>query len=260
MNKVQKGDVSALGKSFTVKTDRPIGTIHPKHPEIIYPVNYGFVPDLFAGDGEEQDVYILGVDEPVDEITVTIVAIVLRSDDDEDKWVGVPETLLGTPLCYECNIRKAVDFQEQFHTSAIDALYEKTCGAVMFTEQDGVRKYLLITNNSGHIGFPKGHVEFGENEEQTAVREVREETGLRAELINGFRMEYRYTNGEGHHKNPVYFLSEYNADVKLQAEEITSSYLLPYEEALSTLNYPQDKPVLEAAEKFLNERKKKIGL
>ena len=84
MNKVQKGDVSALGKSFTVKTDRPIGTAHPKHPEIVYPVNYGFVPDLFAGDGEEQDVYILGVDEPVDEITVTIIAIVLRSDDDED--------------------------------------------------------------------------------------------------------------------------------------------------------------------------------
>ena len=79
MNKVQKGDVSALGKSFTVKTDRPIGTAHPKHPEIIYPVNYGFVPDLFAGDGEEQDVYILGVDEPVDEINVTIVAIVFRS-------------------------------------------------------------------------------------------------------------------------------------------------------------------------------------
>lgn len=256
MNTVKKGDVSVLGKKFTVKTDRPIGTVHPKHPDIIYPINYGYVPDLFAGDGEEQDVYILGIDSPVDEIDVTIVAVILRSDDDEDKWVGVPDDMLGTPLCYECNIRKAVDFQEQFHTSTIDALYEKTCGAVMYTMQNGERRYLLITNNSGHIGFPKGHVEYGENEEQTAVREVFEETGLHAKLIDGFRMEYRYINGEGHHKNPVYFLSEYSADIKLQAEEITSSYLLPYEDALATLNYPQDKPILESAEEFLKRKEK----
>lgn len=252
MKTVEKGDVSALGQKFTVKIDRPIGSVHTKHPDITYPVNYGFVPELFAGDGEEQDVYILGVDKPVDEIAVTIVAIILRSDDNEDKWVGVTDDMLGTPICYECNIRKAVEFQEQFYTSEIDAVYEKTCGAVMYTMQDGERKYLLITNNSGHIGFPKGHVEFGENERQTAIREVREETGLHAELIGDFRMEYSYINASGHHKNPVYFLSSFDEGITLQQEEITDSFLLPYEEALETLNYPQDRPILEAAEKYLN--------
>lgn len=251
MNTVKKGDTSILGKEIRVKTDRPIGSVHPKHNNIIYPINYGYVPNLFAGDGEEQDVYILGVNEPVEEITVTIIAVILRSDDNEDKWVGVPAELLGKDICYECNIKKAVEFQEQFHVSTIDALYEKTCGAVMYTYENGERKYLLITNTSGHIGFPKGHVEYGESEEETAVREVREETGLTARLIDNFRMECSYTNREGHHKNPVYFLSEYDSEVTLQKEEISECFLLPYEQALEKLNYPQDRPVLEAAEKAL---------
>lgn len=252
METVKKGDLSALGKKFTVKIDRPIGSVHPKHNDIVYPINYGYVEGLFAGDGEEQDVYILGTDKPLESISVTIIAVIIRSDDNEDKWVGVPDELVGTPLCYECNIRRTTAFQEQFYTSEIVAIYEKTCGAVMFTKKDAKRKYLLITNNSGHIGFPKGHVEFGESEHETAIREVMEETGLKAELITGFRMEYSYINSAGHHKNPVYFLSEFDKAFTLQESEISEAYLLPYEQALQKLNYPQDKPILKAAETFLN--------
>ena len=56
---IKKGDKSFLGKEVTVEIDRPVGTHHPKHPDIVYPINYGFVPGIIAGDGEEQDVYIL---------------------------------------------------------------------------------------------------------------------------------------------------------------------------------------------------------
>ncbi len=123
--KILRGDKSYIGKAVTVTVDRPIGTHHPKHPEIVYPINYGYVEGLLGGDGEEQDVYILGVDKPANKAECVIIATVMRTDDNEDKWVGVPSELVGSELCCECNIVNAVHFQEQFHTSEIFALYEK---------------------------------------------------------------------------------------------------------------------------------------
>lgn len=70
MTKIPRGDKSYIGKAVTVTVDRPIGTHHPKHPEIVYPINYGYVEGLLGGDGEEQDVYILGVDKPINKASV----------------------------------------------------------------------------------------------------------------------------------------------------------------------------------------------
>ena len=74
MIKIPRGDKSYIGKAVTVTVDRPIGTHHPKHREIVYPINYGYVEGLLGGDGEEQDVYILGVDKPVDKAECVIIA------------------------------------------------------------------------------------------------------------------------------------------------------------------------------------------
>ena len=63
-----------IGKTVTVTVDRPLGTFHPKHPDIFYPVNYGYIEGIFAGDGEEQDAYILGVEAPVEKFTGRITA------------------------------------------------------------------------------------------------------------------------------------------------------------------------------------------
>ena len=249
---IAKGDKSYLGKKVTVKMDRPIGTVHPKHPEIIYPINYGYIEGLVAGDGEEQDVYILGINEPIDEAEVTIIALIERINDNEDKWVGVPNELVGTELCYECNINQQVHFQEQFYNSICDAVYEKACGAVMYTEFDGQRKYLIIENESGHIGFPKGHVEYGETEIETVIREVFEETALKAVPEQDFRMEYSYLNKLEHQKTAVYYLSHYEyASPTIQQEEINNSWLLTFDEAMEKLNSDYDRIILEAAEKHL---------
>ena len=80
-----------LGESVTVIVDRPLGTTHPNHKDIIYPVNYGYIENLLAGDGEEQDVYILGVDERVDTFMGTVIAIIHRLDDVEDKLAFSPQ-------------------------------------------------------------------------------------------------------------------------------------------------------------------------
>ena len=82
---------------------------------MIYPVNYGFVAGVIAGDGEEQDAYILGVDEPADEFEGVVIAVVHRPDDNEDKWVVAPE---GVSFSAEY-IREKLNFQEQYFRSEI---------------------------------------------------------------------------------------------------------------------------------------------
>ena len=108
-----------LGKTVTVEIDRPIGTPHPKHPEIIYPINYGYIPNVFGGDGEELDVYILGIDERIEEgdrTTVKIIGIVYRQNDVEDKLVAAPEETEYTPE----EIEQIIHFQEQYYNSHVE--------------------------------------------------------------------------------------------------------------------------------------------
>ncbi len=104
-----------LGKRVYVKMDRPIGTVHPKHPDLIYPINYGFIPGLLGGDGEEQDVYLLGPTKPLQSACATVIAIIHRLDDVEDKWVATPD---GKRYSQE-EIRKLVHFQEQYYHSEL---------------------------------------------------------------------------------------------------------------------------------------------
>lgn len=98
---------------ITAIIDRPLGTRHPRHPNILYTVNYGYVPGVIAGDGEEQDVYILGVEEPLQRFTGERIAIVRRRDDVEDKWILAPAGMTFTAE----EIMAAVHFQEQYFDS-----------------------------------------------------------------------------------------------------------------------------------------------
>ena len=99
-----------LGKVVKVIVDRPLGTYHPKYKDLFYSVNYGYVEGIIAADGEEQDAYILGVDEPIKEFTGKVIAVIHRFDDVEEKWVVVP---IGTSLTKE-EIMRQVEFQERF--------------------------------------------------------------------------------------------------------------------------------------------------
>lgn len=104
-----------LGESVTVIIDRPLGTTHPNHNDIIYPVNYGYIENTFAGDGEEQDAYILGVDEKLNIFKGTVIAIIHRNDDVEDKLVVVPNNMKFTSK----EIMEKVNFQEQYFNTEI---------------------------------------------------------------------------------------------------------------------------------------------
>ncbi|MEE1061076.1 MAG: inorganic pyrophosphatase [Ruminococcus sp.] len=104
-----------IGKTVKVVVDRPLGTYHPKHKDIYYTVNYGYIPNVMAPDGEEQDAYILGVDEPVSEFMGKVIAIIHRVDDVEDKWVVAPENVTFTAD----EIMQKVAFQEQYFKTEI---------------------------------------------------------------------------------------------------------------------------------------------
>lgn len=123
---------------------------------------------------------------------------------------------------------------------------EKSCGAIVFTKENGQIKYVIIQSKEGFYGFPKGHTEGTESEKETALREISEETGLIVRLIDGFRTEDTHTfirNGEIRLKNIVYFLAEYcNQTPTAQETELISIHLLDYKTAISVFQFESSNP------------------
>lgn len=110
---------SYLGKMVTIGIDRPIGYVHKKETySLTYPINYGYIPDVLGGDGEELDVYLLGVNEPVEKYECEIIAIAHRHNDVEDKLIGAP---VGMSFTKE-EISSAINFQEQYYDTEIEVL------------------------------------------------------------------------------------------------------------------------------------------
>ena len=103
-----------LGKNVSIVIDRKLGTKHPKHG-FIYMVNYGYVPNTISGDGEELDAYLLGVFESVDEFIGKVIAVIHRTNDDDDKLVVVPDDRKYS----DDAIRALTEFQEQYFDSVI---------------------------------------------------------------------------------------------------------------------------------------------
>ena len=109
-----------LGRTVTVEIDRPIGYHHvTKGIHLDYTVNYGYLQGITGGDGEEQDVYVLGVEEPLERFTGRIIAVIRRVDDNEDKFVAAPEGM----VFQREEIARAVHFVEQYFHSTIESIF-----------------------------------------------------------------------------------------------------------------------------------------
>ena len=135
--------------------------------------------------------------------------------------------------------------------------YEYSCGAVVFTRIGGVPHYLLVRardQREGCHGFPKGHMEPGETEEQTALREIFEETGVRVRFVPGFRAvtEYALPMPPATRTRVVFFLAEYkNQPVRIQESELAGFTLAPFDEALELTEYADSRQILTDAHAFL---------
>lgn len=99
-----------IGSTVKGTIDRPLGSRHPEYPDMIYPINYGYVDGIFAGDGEEQDVYVLGTDKPLEKFEGKVIAIYHRTNDSEDKWI----VSLDEREYPDKEILEAIHFQEQY--------------------------------------------------------------------------------------------------------------------------------------------------
>jgi len=103
-----------IGKKVKVKIDRPLNSKHPKHG-FTYELNYGYVPNTMSGDGEELDCYVLGVEEPLENFEGECIAVIHRTNDNDDKIIVVPEGKTYT----DEEIKKLTNFQEQYFESEI---------------------------------------------------------------------------------------------------------------------------------------------
>ena len=136
--------------------------------------------------------------------------------------------------------------------------YEKSCGAVVYCQKDNDIKYLLVCEHGGFWVFPKGHMEEGEFEHETALREVKEETGLDVTFVDGFRIKDEHDLArEGRPntiKQTIYFLAEYQDQKYVpQESEISKIVLMDYESAMATLQFDSFKQILTQAHSYLKQ-------
>ena len=131
---------------------------------------------------------------------------------------------------------------------------EYSCGAILFTNKGNKLHFVIVQEQAGAYSFPKGHMEKGETELETAQREVFEETGLHPEFLPGFREEDEYDLAEkpGTRKRVIYFLAEYRGEPLIPRQgEIRRIQLLPYEKALSCFEHEGTRSILNKALAFL---------
>jgi len=133
-------------------------------------------------------------------------------------------------------------------------MVEKSCGTIPYTIHNGTIYYLLVkAKDDGYCGFPKGHVEANEREEETAIRETLEETSLRVLINSAFRYEMSYQMNNGNDKTVVYFLANFQKQTPKRNKDFEDFeyLLLPFDKAYQELTFENSKKMLESANEFL---------
>ncbi|MBR5144651.1 MAG: NUDIX domain-containing protein [Clostridia bacterium] len=132
--------------------------------------------------------------------------------------------------------------------------YIKSCGFIAFRQIEGSNYYLIIKSHNGDVGFPKGHMETGESEMETAIRELKEETGIEVKTISGFRrqIEYPLPRIPDAIKQTVYFLGKCTSQTIITQEaEVAEASFLSFDDAISVLTFEETKKMLKDAEQFI---------
>ncbi|MBS7362094.1 MAG: NUDIX domain-containing protein [Oscillospiraceae bacterium] len=237
-----------LGKFVRVRVTSPMHSYN-KRFGFKYRLNYGIVEGGKTQKNSVISAYIMGINHPVRNFDGRVIAIVRRNGGKGVVLVVAPKS---TRFIIN-DIRRAIDFAEGRNGYTLECLYESSCGAVVFRNDATEKKFLLIRNKrSAHWGFPKGHIEPGENNEQTAIREVLEETGINIRVLPNFKKCSEYTIQGRIEKSVSIFLAETDdVEYTIQPEEIEECGWFSYYDALKTLNYDNDKRILEQAKQYL---------
>ena len=234
-----------LGNNARVNVTIPINSTDKNG--LTYKLNFGY---LQSGKKlTSQPALVMGMSHPVNSFTGRVIAVLKRKGS-RPVFVVAPKSSR-----YIVNdIKSAVAFYNKDKNSTLHCLYESSCGAVVFRFINGERRYLLIKNKrSANWGFPKGHIESGESREDTARREVLEETGIHIDILPGFVAISEYTLQNKVEKSVTIFVAAtHDTQTKIQREEIADYIWLGYDAAMEQLKFENDRRILTEADTFLN--------
>ncbi len=241
-----------LGKFVKVRVTSPMYSYNNRFG-FKYKLNYGVIEGSKSRRKSVQYAYIMGINHPVRNFDGRVIAVIKRHGCKGIAWVVAPKS---TRFIVN-DIKQAIDFAEGKNGYNIECLFESSCGAVIFRKENEENKYLLIRNKrSAHWGFPKGHVEPGETNEETAIREVLEETGLKIRIVPDFVKKSEYTIQGKIEKSVSIFLAETDEiEYRIQEEEIEECGWFTYRDALKTLNYENDKIILNDAKTYIDNQR-----
>ncbi len=209
----------------------------------------GLYNGYYMSGSRRKNVFLLSKERPHDHVRCTVIAIAQSRNTTQTKLIAAPEG----QIYYEPLIKKRLRRLRNFRVGKISCLYEKSCGAIVFYRAPEDLMVLLVKNRNGRYwSFPKGHVELGENERQTAIREIKEETDLDVTIQPGFRETSDYCPFGKVRKRVVFFLAEAKSnDVHIQESEIDYFIWVPFSQARSMCTYDNDLRVIDKAEQYL---------
>lgn len=240
-----------LGKSVRVRITKPFNFFDSR-TNTRYMLNYGIAEIRTEKKSFIYSACVMGINHPVNIFEGRIIAIVRHADKRPNYIIVAPKK--SRYINFE--IEDSIKFLEKNKQHTLECLYESSCGAVVFKDIGNVRKYLLIKNKrSNHWGFPKGHIERGENETATAKREVLEETGLHINIIDGYSSTSEYKiAGRVEKRVTIFIASTTDTNTVIQEVEIEDYIWLDYDNALKTLRFENDKNILISSTEFLKEK------
>lgn len=237
-----------LGKLIKVNVTEQIGSPYGENGAV-YSLNHGQPICKVKYSSPISGVLIMGITNPVKRFDGRIIALLRFLDTGEVKLIASPKS----KKFIDCEIRPFIKFITDGRPFVLDCIYERSCGAVIFRKINGKTRFLLIKNKrSSGWGFPKGHMEDGETPEDTAKREVLEETGIHIDILPGFakRSEYKIQNRIN--KSVTIFVGKTtDTQTVIQEEEIEDYVWLPFREAYRTLKFDNDKSILRTCKDFL---------
>ena len=240
-----------LRKIVKVRVTSPYGYINKRYG-FRYELNFGVIESFNNEKNNPKFAYVMGISHPVKNFDGRVIAAIKRPAGKGVTYVVAPKN--ARYIIHD--IMKAIDFAEGKRHFTLECFFESSCGAVVYKHFLDAVKYLLIRNKrSANWGFAKGHIEDGETKEETALREVREETGLSVRIVEGFEEESHYTVAGKFEKTVTLFLAESESkDYAMQEDEIAEIGWFDFDEGIDILNFDNDKRILTEAKRFIESR------
>lgn len=244
-----------LGKYVRVKVTHPINS-HNAEENITYNLNFGQIEGGKKFYSSVKGAYIMGIGHPVRSFDGRVIAVVRDRTENSVCIVVAPKSTRFINI----DVEEAMRFALEGKDYELDCLYERSCGAVVFREIGGITRFLLIKNKrSAHWGFPKGHVEMGESDQQTAYREVLEETGIRIKILPDFITKSQYSiQGKVEKSVNIYLATTEDTNTVIQKEEIEDYVWLGYDKAKSRLKFENDHVILNKAVEYIEKYNVKV--